>query len=99
MNTKVATLRRWRILSAFLISEMRMALKLIDVVPDVNGFLVPAMGWQPIRVDYLNSQTATKITKIISAQPPGRFDSSDANTSRMTVSAAKTLACPVNTTP
>jgi len=64
MNTKVATLRRWRILSAFLISEMRMALKLIDVVPDVNGFLVPAMGWQPIRVDYLNSQIATKITKL-----------------------------------
>jgi hypothetical protein len=49
MNTKVATLRRWRILSAFLISEMRMALKLIDVVPDVNGLLVPAMSRPRIR--------------------------------------------------
>ena len=37
MNTKVATVRRWRMLSAFLISEMRIALKLIDVVLDVNG--------------------------------------------------------------
>ena len=51
-------------MSAFLISEMRMALKLNDVVSDVNGLLVPAMGWQPIRVDYLNSQIATKITKL-----------------------------------
>jgi hypothetical protein len=65
MNIRVATLRRWRILSAFLISEMRMALKLIDVVPDVNGLLMPALGWRPIRVDYLNSQIATKITNYI----------------------------------
>jgi len=41
MNTKVATLRRRRILSAFLNSEMRMVLKLIDVVPDVNGLPMP----------------------------------------------------------